>query len=441
MERERYKSLIAEMYNANCTHDKMVQETIKCYPELTYTSASGRMRHTLDILSGEGKIQRRSNGKRTCQTTVVKNTEPLNTNKFPQSVSFKDGATTIEKVVALMDNELITPTTIMRAHGMDSSLWEVLSYKSNYWQSQVQGGKTIDLYQTKLTVKPKNQIELTIDDIDKYFMTHDNSIPYERLTVPEYETDGDTLVIKVPDLHIGLLAWRNECGEDYDLKIAKSNFLSCITDVRRRCEEKPLKKIIIVTLGDVLHTDNDKQTTEHGTFQQTDGRLGKIIECAESMLVQAIEMLKEVAPIKYIYTSGNHDRFTGYMLAKMIENRYLNDENIEFDTAQNPFKRELIGNTLCCFHHGDAPKKNIDECVYTQCKDLISYAKWIEINVGHLHELHTYYKDGVQVRRMPPLCNSSYWEHQQLYSGDNRCMVCDIYNDELGRMETWQSNL
>ena len=192
----------------------------------------------------------------------------------------------------------------MEAHGLDCHLWEVLSYKSNFWQAQQKGGEKLDLYQTKIVVKPKKQTEITLQDIDNYFADKKYAIPEVLIKKVEYKTDGDTLIIKIPDLHICLLSWKDECGENYDLKIAKENFLYCIADVVDRTRNRKIKQVLLVTLGDILHVDNDNQTTTKGTFQQVDGRIAKIINCAETMFVSAIEMLKDVAPVKCIYTSG-----------------------------------------------------------------------------------------------------------------------------------------
>ena len=34
----------------------------------------------------------------------------------------------------------MTPAFILEAHGLKSSAWEVVSYKNNYWNTQLKGG-------------------------------------------------------------------------------------------------------------------------------------------------------------------------------------------------------------------------------------------------------------------------------------------------------------
>lgn len=444
VESSEYGNTLAKMYTDGCSHKEMVNMTMKMFPEITETKAYNKMRTKLHTLSKNGLIQMRPNGYRPGMKSTNDELETETSQVGKQSMSFnaKDNSTTYEAVINVPHDKPLTPELVMKAHNLESALWEVMSYTSNLWQQQTKNENKIDLYQTKITVRPRKQIELSISDIDEYFKHSKAFIPKQEIKPVRYTTDGDTLVIKVPDLHIGLLAWADECGNNYDLKIAKKNFLYCISDVADRCKYKDIKQIVFATLGDILHVDNNLQQTSHGTFQQTDGRLGKIIEAAETMMIEALSMLEPIAPIKYVYVSGNHDSLSGYLFAKLMETRYRMDKNIEFDVKPNPIKHVIIGKTLIIFHHGDAPTKNIEQAAYNFCKEqILSDIKWVEMNVGHLHDQFYYTKDGITIRHMPALCNSSYWEHQQLYKGDDRCVVCDIYNDEHGRRETWQSNL
>ena len=90
---------------------------------------------------------------------------------------------------------------------------------------------------------------------------------------------------------------------------------------------------MFITLGDILHVDNDNGTTTKGTQQQMDGRMAKITECAEDMLIDAITILGNIAPVEYIYLAGNHDREFGYMLARSVSNVFRNDPNVTCDIS------------------------------------------------------------------------------------------------------------
>lgn len=374
--------------------------------------------------------------KRWKKKNFIPNTDEINS--LNKSVEYKaDGTTTFEGIVALMDGEPITPEIIMAAHNLDRDQWDVLTYKTNFWQTQAKGGKKLLLYQSKITVKPKKSIEISFENIDRYFEKKDysrNKLPIECYN---YDKNGEILEIKVPDLHVGLLAWREETGADYDLKIVKENFFKCINDIVYRCKHKKLKKIMFITLGDILHVDNDDGTTTKGTKQQMDGRMAKITECAEDILIDSITILGELAPVEYIYIAGNHDRVCGYMLARSVKNAFRNDKNVTCDISPNPIKYRRYGVTLSLYHHGDAPKKNLAEIPMKFARPEISKAKFIEVNMGHYHEEEVKHINGYRIRYFPTTCASSYWEHQQAYGTDLKAIVCDIRNEDTGLRETW----
>jgi hypothetical protein len=71
-----------------------------------------------------------------------------------EKVTYSNGITTFEIEKEKLKGEEITPESIMKAKGLNPIEWEVVSYTSNIWQQQTKEGKTIDLYQSKLSVKP-----------------------------------------------------------------------------------------------------------------------------------------------------------------------------------------------------------------------------------------------------------------------------------------------
>ena len=366
----------------------------------------------------------------------------LTEDTFRQSAEYKsDGTATFEGIIALMEGEPITPDIIMKAHNLDENKWEVFSYKTNFWQQQAKGGKLLVLYQSKITVKPKKKDAITFEDIDKYFENKDYSKDKLPIECFNYDLNGEILEIKVPDLHIGLLAWREETGEDYDLKIVKENFFKCINDIVKRCRHRRIKKVVFVTLGDLLHVDNDQGTTTKGTQQQMDGRMAKIVGCAEDILIDGITLLGQIAPVEYIYIAGNHDRVCGYMLARSVSNVFRNDPNVTCDISPNPIKYRRYGVGLVMYHHGDAPKKNIGEIPMLHAREELSKAKFVEINLGHYHDEEIKSVNGARIRYFPTICTSSYWEHQQAYGSSMKAIVCDIRNEEVGLRETWYTTI
>lgn len=367
------------------------------------------------------------------------------------SLEYKaDGTIISEKFISIRDGEDITPEFILEAHGLKPSAWDVVSYKNNFWNTQIKGGAKQISYQSKLTAKPKTG-GVTFDDISKYFESRKSGIPIPKVKQLQYDPKGEVLEICLPDLHSGLLSWRMETGEDYDLHIVQERFYQCAYDIVERCKGRRFKKIIVATLGDLLHFDNDNQTTTKGTFQQADGRLSKIFDFTLDMLINFVTILGDIAPVEVIYLPGNHDRVVGYMLLKSLEMAFRRDDKITFDTTPNTQKYRLIGCVLLGWTHGDMQKQNMANWLQHEARKEYGESKFAEVHSGHNHSLTTKEAKreftqegevgGIIIRYLPTICNASYWEHQQGYTSAIKTMMCFIWNENTGLRDTWFSNI
>ena len=362
-----------------------------------------------------------------------------------------DGSVESVCLIELWDKDSLTPDEILTFHHLDPKRWEIVSCKNNIWNAQDKVGR-VQMYQSKVSAKPR-KVEITLDDIDLYFKSKVYSKP--EIIPLQYDASGETLEICLPDLHVGLLAWAQETGADYDIHIARQAFMTCMSDIVLRCQGRAFKRIYLVTLGDLLHIDNDLQTTSKGTFQQADGRMAKIFNSALDMLIDALDLLGSLAPVETVYLSGNHDRQAGYMVIKALEMAYRKDTNFTFDTAPNPMKHRLIDVSLVGWTHGSMYSKNLGEWLPEQARKEYGQAKFVEVHAGHTHIESTkeryvlkaventvvYPSGGVIVRSLPRISNSSYWEHEQGYPQGTKTLMCFVWHEQQGLRETWYSNL
>lgn len=361
------------------------------------------------------------------------NTRP---NAVQSKFIIKGDMFTYEDTLEVIDGREITPEIIMQAHKLKPEEWQVVSFCSNVWQQQTKGGGKINLCQSKLTVRPKVKTEITFEDIDNFFKTADfrRKKPLQPF---EYNDSDEILEINYTDLHVGLLAWRAETGKDFDLDIIEQRFKESISDILRRCKGRTFKLIRFVTLGDIIHIDNDEQKTTKGTFQQADGRMAKIFDRAADLMMYALDALLELkSPIEYVYTSGNHDRNTGYFLAHTIRSTYKDEPNIKFDILPNPQKAKIYGKYLVGYCHGDMPRKNMGEWLLKDFRREYGETQYAEIHSGHVHHESVKEINSIKVITLPTLCESSYWEHQQGYRAE-RALICYVWHERYGKRETW----
>ena len=352
----------------------------------------------------------------------------------------ENGDMIFEGIIELMSGDPITPSVVMNAYNLNPDEWKVISFTSNAWQSQVKGGEKIVLWQSKITVRPRSNNEITFEDVDKYFENKEFASPIVAIK-SDYDKKGETLEICIPDLHSGLLSWKSETGENYDLNITKERFFKSINDIVERCKNHSFSKILFVTLGDLLHTDNDAQTTTKGTFQQVDGRLAKIFDYTLDMIIDAIRIFSEIAPVEVIYLCGNHDRVLGYTLIKAAEKAFVKNERVSFDVSPNPQKFRLIGHTLIGWTHGDMSKKNMRNWLQDRARKEFGQSKYAEIHSGHFHSDQVIEAGGVKIRYMPNLAAASYWEHQQGFPNTIKTVVCYRWHKDKGLRSIWYNNV
>jgi hypothetical protein len=366
--------------------------------------------------------------------------------EYRESNGWKNGQYESDRLIEICETDEITPELILRLHGLKPELWEVVSYRNNYWHSQAKGGKRLVMYQSRLTAKPKAD-GVTFADVERWF-AQKRFDAIKPPTIPaRYDPDGETLEITIPDLHSGLRSWAPETGASYDVDIALDRFKAAIRDILARCEGRRFKCVMLALLGDLLHADNDLQTTTKGTFQQTDGRMARVFTKTLDALIEVVDWLGAVAPVDVVYTRGNHDATTGWMLIKALEQTYRRDDNVSVDVSPDPQKHRLIGNVLIGFVHGDMPPKNLAGWLQVRARQMATPIKYIEVHSGDKHaqkvreRIQTDDAEGVVIRTMPTICLASTWEHQQGYDGAVKTVVSFVWSDTKGLREMWYSNM
>ena len=357
----------------------------------------------------------------------------------------RDGTLEQIKRICVKHGERITPDEVLELHGLDQGLWESLSYTNNNWQMVSREEGKVDLFQSKVKAKPIVK-GLAWKDFDEYLKDKIFSNVPPVFNPTQYDPNGEVLEICFPDWHSGLLSWREETGEDYDIKIAVDRFKMCIQDIVERSANRKFSKIVFSTLGDVLHIDNNMQTTTRGTFQQTDGRIAKIAIASCDALIDAVISFGKIAPTEVVYLEGNHDSVSGFMLLLAVSKAFINNDNISFDICPNPRKFRVFGNTLVGWTHGDMNKKYQGKWVLSEARKEFGDCKFVEVHVGHFHTEKTkelpFTEDGdegIMIRHLPNIASSSSWEHKEGYPKNQKAVLSFVWNLKNGLREVWHS--
>lgn len=124
---------------------------------------------------------------------------------------------------------------------------------------------------------------------------------------PNVHVDQLCNLFVMTDCHVGMLAWHQEGGEDWDLKIAERILTGCFEQM---VTSSPAASTCVVSqLGDWLHFDGMQAitpTSHH--ILDADGRFSKIIQVSVRILRRLIDFcLTRHDKVVVLMAEGNHD--------------------------------------------------------------------------------------------------------------------------------------
>lgn len=364
----------------------------------------------------------------------------------PEKSSFEyhaDGSIVSEKFITCKNGQNMTPEFLLAAHGLDVSRWEVVSYKNNFWNSQLKGGYLQISYQSKLTARPKSQ-SLDLAEIDKHFDLLDRHYA-PPVILPERKSGPLIAEVNIADLHLGRLSWYGDTGENYDHKIARDIYLQCISDICHDLKGRDIEYISFPLGNDLLNSDTPDKTTTAGTPQDTDIRWQKMTNVAIDMVIDGFEMLKTVAPIQAFYVASNHDEVSTYGIVNTVKAWYRNDPSVTVDRDAISRKYRLYGNTLVGYSHGNNEKSSegnknrigkLAANIPVEAPQMWAQSKYREFHAAHFHSEHAIEEvNGVIVRRISSPTAPDTWTFRSGYVGAVRKAQTFIYDKERGLMQ------
>ena len=207
-------------------------------------------------------------------------------------------------------------------------------------------------------------------------------------TVPQAGLDWSNSLTVYPlaDIHLGMLAWAPECGEDYDLKIA-SNLIRRAADILTGRAE-PSAQAIVANLGDFWHFDDDsKRTAASGAELDGDGRWSKAVRLGVDVMRHFIEAaLKRHEHVHVINSIGNHDGQTALVLPLILEPYYVNEPRVTIETAPRFYHYYEFGKNLLGFHHGHRTKPaDLPELMVADMREAVGRTEFSHWLTGHIH--------------------------------------------------------
>ena len=356
---------------------------------------------------------------------------------YQESYEGRDDGTYIsDKLIEICEIDLKDERKVLQAHGFDPEKWVITAYRHNLWHGMRPKdlGRVI-MYQSRITVRPKKLDDITFDDITTFFKYFNHNVQPAPVRAKQYSLSGSLLEICLADLHTSRQL------ADPDARPAEAKLRETIQDIVMRARRKRFSKVLFVPLGDIFDVDTMTRTTSKGTQQYLNGTPYEMFENGAQLMIWAIDQLRAIAPVEYVFIPGNHDKLASYCLAKVVEAYYAGVNNVIVDAEHSERKWKTYGVNLIAWMHGEIPKKNVFSWLQAQARAEWGQTKYAEIHAGHTHTQTVEEKAGQIVRYLPSTADASLWEMGNGYVGNVRSTVSFVWDSLKGLREQWFTNV
>ena len=237
------------------------------------------------------------------------------------------------------------------------------------------------------------------------------------------------LMVVVPqgDPHIGMYAWSEEAGHDFDVDIARSDLCGAMQYLSDN--SPPAETCMILNLGDFFHADNALSRTKSGNVLDTDTRWSRVLQLGILAMVDCIDIARKKHKKVIVHNLiGNHDEHSSQMLALCLQAWFRNEPRVEIRPTVAKHTYERFGRCLIGMTHGDTIKRGgtgLDALMAAdrpQDWGLTSHRMWY---TGHIHSTNKAELTGGVVwesfRNLAP--NDSWHQGQGYRSGRNMTAI------------------
>lgn len=192
----------------------------------------------------------------------------------------------------------------------------------------------------------------------------------------------------VTDYHLGMLAWGEETGDDWDTSIAEQMLVDWFAEAIRQAP--PAEVGVFAQMGDFLHWDGmDAVTPASKHLLDADTRFQKLVRVAIRVIRRIIGMLLDKHQrVHVLQAEGNHDPASSIWLREWLSAIYENEPRVSVDVSPDPYYCYEHGETALFFHHGHKRRlKEIDTVFAAKFREVFGRTKHAFAHMGHLHHV------------------------------------------------------
>jgi len=214
-------------------------------------------------------------------------------------------------------------------------------------------------------------------------------LPREKARAAPAKTAADLCNVYVlTDFHLGMLAWHEETGADWDTDIAERMLVDWFSAAI--AQAPPSEFAVFAQLGDFLHWDGmDAVTPASKHLLDADTRFQKLVRVAIRAVRRVIGMLlAKHQRVHVLMAEGNHDPASSIWLREWLHATFEDESRITVDRSPDPYYCVEHGLTALFFHHGHKRKpSNIDTVFAAKFREVFGRTKHAYAHMGHMHHI------------------------------------------------------
>lgn len=258
---------------------------------------------------------------------------------------------------------------------------------------------------------------------------------------PKEAAEDIVLAIPIGDPHIGMYAWSEEAGEDFDIDIARNDLLSA---AEKLVSVAPCASTcLIVNLGDFFHADNMSNTTSRsGHSLDVDTRWSKVLKLGCMLMVDIIKLALQKHPrVEVINAIGNHDDHSSIMLAAFLSAYFSEEPRVFIQPTSSKFHYFSFGKCLIGVTHGDTVKHaDLGELMAVDKPEDWGASEHRYWYVGHIHHNRKLELRGCVVESFRTLAAKDAWHAAKGYRS-GRDMNAVVLHKEFGEIARYRCDI
>lgn len=241
----------------------------------------------------------------------------------------------------------------------------------------------------------------------------------------------------ITDYHFGMMAWHEETGDDWDLKIAEDMFISWFFEAIRMSPAS--STAVLANIADLLHWDGMEALTPASKHVlDADTRFQKLVRVVIRAIRKVVEMLlRKHELVHIIMAEGNHDPASSVWLRELFSAHYEDEPRVTVDTNADPYYCVEHGDTSLFFHHGHRKKPAaIDDVFVAKFREVFGRTKYSYAHMGHLHHINTLETNLMVVEQHRTLAASDAYASSHGYMSGRSASVITYHKDygEVSRL-------